>query len=104
MADSSHLRETGMPLVKEADVTQIVDRDPPPQTTGKVIHWALAYDLLVSVLWLGREGAFRKRVVELASLKPGAAVLDVGCGTGTLALAAKRSAGPQGKVSWPHPP
>ena len=77
-------------------MNQIVHRDPAPQTTGKVIHWAFAYDLLVSVLWLGREGAFRKRVVALASLKPGESVLDVGCGTGTLAIAAKRSVGPEG--------
>jgi ubiquinone/menaquinone biosynthesis C-methylase UbiE len=47
---------------------------------------------------LGREGAFRKKVLRLARLQPGEAVLDIGCGTGTLAIAAKRHVGPRGTV------
>src|SRR5437879_13713515 len=47
---------------------------------------------------LGREGAFREKVLRLARLQPGEAVLDVGCGTGTLAIAAKRQVGPTGTV------
>ena len=67
-------------------------------TTGKVIHWARAYDLLVWVLTLGRERRFRDRLVELARLAPGESVLDVGCGTGALAIAAKAAVGSGGDV------
>lgn len=46
----------------------------------------------------GREGAFREKVLDLAELRSGESVLDVSCGTGTLAIAAKRRVGPTGKV------
>jgi ubiquinone/menaquinone biosynthesis C-methylase UbiE len=42
--------------------------------------------------------AFRKRIVDEASLKPGESVLDCGCGTGTLAIMAKREVGAEGRV------
>jgi ubiquinone/menaquinone biosynthesis C-methylase UbiE len=67
-------------------------------TTGAVIHWAARYDLLVWLLTLGRESAFREKVIRLARLEPGEAALDVGCGTGTLAIAAKRRVGTHGVV------
>ncbi|MDQ4098649.1 MAG: methyltransferase domain-containing protein [Actinomycetota bacterium] len=67
-------------------------------TTGKVIHWARAYDLLVWVLTLGKERRFRDRLVQLARLAPGESALDVGCGTGALALAAKAAVGSSGAV------
>jgi ubiquinone/menaquinone biosynthesis C-methylase UbiE len=47
---------------------------------------------------LGRERAFRETLLGFARLKPGEAVLDVGCGTGTTALLAKRQVGPSGRV------
>lgn len=69
-----------------------------PGGPGRVLHWAAGYDLLVWLLLLGRERAFRDRLAALASLAPGQSVLDVGCGTGSLAIAAKRSVGPAGRV------
>jgi len=37
-----------------------------------------------------REGQFKRRLLEQAAIKAGDRVLDVGCGTGTLAVQAKR--------------
>lgn len=69
-----------------------------PHTKGLVIHWAARYDLLAWLLTGGRERAFRERLIELAALEPGESVLDIGCGTGTLAIAATRHVGPSGSV------
>lgn len=70
-----------------------------PVTKGRVMRGsARFYDVLVWLLTLGREGAFRDRLLELAHLEPGESVLDVGCGTGTLAIAAKRWVGAGGIV------
>ena len=69
------------------------------RTNGLVMHSeARYYDLLAWLLTLGRERAFRERLVELARLLPGEAVLDFCCGTGTLAIAAKRRVGAAGTV------
>jgi ubiquinone/menaquinone biosynthesis C-methylase UbiE len=69
-----------------------------PDTTGRVLHWAGPYDLLVWLLTHGREPAFREKLVGFAHLAAGESVLDVGCGTGTLAIVAKRQVGATGKV------
>jgi ubiquinone/menaquinone biosynthesis C-methylase UbiE len=66
---------------------------------GIVLHRAAAYDMLARVLTFGREGRFREFMLRLAKLQPGEAVLDVACGTGTLAIAAKRRVGPDGSVT-----
>lgn len=73
-------------------------RNSAPGTTGLVLHRAARYDFTVWLMTLGRERALRERLVGLARLEPGASVLDVGCGTGTLAIAAKRRVGAEGSV------
>jgi ubiquinone/menaquinone biosynthesis C-methylase UbiE len=63
-------------------------------TRGHVIHWAPVYDLACGRFLRRTHGA----VVELAALRAGEKVLDVGCGTGSLAIALKVPAGPTGSV------
>src|SRR5512136_1118707 len=57
-----------------------------------------SYDSYMRTMTLGRERALRQTTVSLAPVKPGDCILEVGCGTGTLTLAAKRQAGPSGKA------
>jgi ubiquinone/menaquinone biosynthesis C-methylase UbiE len=54
------------------------------------------YDPVVAIT--SREGAFKRRLLEHARIKNGEAVLDVACGTGTLAIELKKDH-PQAKVS-----
>jgi ubiquinone/menaquinone biosynthesis C-methylase UbiE len=69
-----------------------------PPASGVLLHDAARYDAVVWWFTLGREGAFRERILRRARLAPGESVLDVGCGTGGLAIHAKRRVGPSGKV------
>ena len=64
-----------------------------PTTSGRVIHWARYYDLFGRLISFGRDKAIRQRLVSLAAPAPGESVLDVGCGTGTLAIAIKPRVG-----------
>jgi ubiquinone/menaquinone biosynthesis C-methylase UbiE len=80
-------------------VTATTDRYTAPGTKGRVLHWAAGYDLLAWLALHGREQAFREHLVTLARVAPGDAVLDIGCGTGSLAIAAKRRVGASGAVS-----
>jgi ubiquinone/menaquinone biosynthesis C-methylase UbiE len=57
-----------------------------------------SYDSYMRTMTLGRERVLRELTVNLAQVKPGDCVLEAGCGTGTLTLAAKRQAGPSGRA------
>ena len=65
---------------------------------GQMEQMVDSYDSYMRRITLGRENALREMTVNLAQVKPGDSVLEAGCGTGTLTLAAKRQAGPAGKV------
>jgi ubiquinone/menaquinone biosynthesis C-methylase UbiE len=75
------------------------NRQPNLETEGITLpRMAVFYDLLVGVLTLGRDRRFRREIVELAGIGPGERVLDVGCGTGTLAITASETVGSGGEV------
>jgi demethylmenaquinone methyltransferase/2-methoxy-6-polyprenyl-1,4-benzoquinol methylase/phosphoethanolamine N-methyltransferase len=68
------------------------------ETRGQTIRWASFYDRIVNLVSFGKEKSWRKQIVALARLKSGEKVLDVGCGTGSLALIAKAQVGPTGQI------
>lgn len=65
---------------------------------NKGIGFPRLYDLLVLMLTRGRDRAYREALLDLAGLAPGFQLLDVGCGTGTQAIAAWRRVQPGGSV------
>ncbi|MEI7554827.1 class I SAM-dependent methyltransferase [Candidatus Chlorohelix sp.] len=61
---------------------------------GNLVRWSKRYDAIFGHLLRGSEG----RVIELAEIKAGDTVLDLGCGPGNLTLNAKANVGKTGKV------
>jgi ubiquinone/menaquinone biosynthesis C-methylase UbiE len=66
--------------------------DGPAQTEGALIRWAHYYDFVTNILTLGQARRLRRTTVDQALIKAGDRVLDVGCGTGEVTLAAKARA------------
>lgn len=56
------------------------------------------YDLLLLILTRGRDQAYREGLLNLAGVARGHCVLDIGCGTGTQAIATWRRSQPGGSV------
>jgi demethylmenaquinone methyltransferase/2-methoxy-6-polyprenyl-1,4-benzoquinol methylase len=56
------------------------------------------YDAMNSLMSAGLHHRWRARTADIAGVGPGAAALDVCCGTGDLALELRRRVGPSGRV------
>ena len=69
-----------------------------PETSGLTLHWAHEYDIFSGLMGMGVNRPNSRMVIELAKVRLGDKVLDVGCGTGSLTLTAKSSVGPSGAV------
>ncbi len=63
------------------------------ETEGQTISWARFYDLFVGLVFSGGVQKMMRSMVRLAQIQSGENVLDVGCGTGTLAILVKQTAG-----------
>jgi ubiquinone/menaquinone biosynthesis C-methylase UbiE len=66
-----------------------VDAEQPVQTEGSLIRWAPYYDFVTNFMTLGQARRLRRTTADQALIKPTDNVLDVGCGTGEVTLAAK---------------
>jgi len=69
-----------------------------PHTEGKMVRWARLYDLGTTLLSFGRLAALHRKIVELAGIRSGERVLDVGCGPGRLAMLAGTAVGRAGEA------
>jgi SAM-dependent methyltransferase len=76
-------------------------------TEGLTLKGGWRYDLhgwLLDTFWFRGQGReLRRRAATLARLRPGEQALDVGCGTGTLALEVARRVGRAGGVAGIDP-
>jgi demethylmenaquinone methyltransferase/2-methoxy-6-polyprenyl-1,4-benzoquinol methylase len=59
---------------------------------------APGYERANTVLSFGRDGAWRRRAADAATLPRGGAALDIACGTGQLTLELRHRVGPGGRV------
>jgi ubiquinone/menaquinone biosynthesis C-methylase UbiE len=76
-------------------------------TKGLILNGGWRYDLMGwlidTFVFRGQWREMRLRTATLARIQPGDAVLDVGCGTGTLAMEVARRVGRAGRVAGVDP-
>jgi ubiquinone/menaquinone biosynthesis C-methylase UbiE len=82
----------------EKRMVRVGDLSETPETSGMVFRQATLYDLALRLSWGGAERRYREKLLDLAGVNRGERIVDVGCGTGTLAIAAKRRVGEAGEV------
>ena len=75
----------------------------PARTEGLLLRWASLYDGVVNILTLGRAYRLREMTIDLALLKPGESLLDVGCGTGGVTIPAGKRVGQTGLAAGIDP-
>lgn len=80
------------------DVSTLQTSQPVKKQWGQMGRYARYYDLIMALLTFGREKKLRQMTIRLAQLMSGDKVLEIGCGTGTLTLAAKSQVGSSGEV------
>ena len=77
------------------------------ETKGLILHGEWRYDLMGwfvdTFMFRGQWRELRRKTAKPACIQPGDQVLDVGCGTGTLALEVARRAGRAGRVTGIDP-
>jgi ubiquinone/menaquinone biosynthesis C-methylase UbiE len=67
-------------------MTQSAEKNETAGKPGLVLHAAATYDLLIWLVTLGGERAFREKMLRLAHLRPGESVLDAAAGPVRLPL------------------
>src|SRR6266699_3781009 len=76
-------------------------------TKGLIASGGWRYDLMEwfidTFVFRGQVRQLRQRTATLTCMQPGEQVLDVGCGTGTLAMEAARHVGRAGRVAGVDP-
>jgi ubiquinone/menaquinone biosynthesis C-methylase UbiE len=77
------------------------------ETKGLILNGGWRYDLMGwfvdTFVFRSQWRELRQKTADLASLQPGEQVLDVGCGTGTLAMEVARKVGREGSVAGVDP-